>query len=131
VAVGGTALGAGLPLPAPAAAAVDPVFAAIERYKGAAAAHLAAIDDLALLEKIHGPADADGSITEQPCHDENDAFEALVSAAATTLPGLLAKLAFLRQIAELQAWMLDEREGAALLLIDSFTASLKNVGALS
>jgi hypothetical protein len=27
--------------------------------------------------------------------------------------------------------MLDEREGGALLLIDSFTASLRNVGVLS
>lgn len=38
------------------------------------------------------------------------------------------KPAYLRTIAEGdEAWMIDEREGAGLLLIDSITAYLKNV----
>jgi hypothetical protein len=82
------------------ASAVDPIFAAIDEHRNAYAAHLASIDELARLEKIHGLDAADGSITEKPCHDENDAFEALVAAAATTFPGLHSKLAYLRQIAE-------------------------------
>jgi len=109
------------------ASAVDPIFAAIDEHRNAYAAHLASIDELARLEKIHGLDAADGSITEKPCHDENDAFEALVAAAATTLPGLLAKLAYLRQIAEQQAWMFDEREGTALELIESFAASIQTI----
>jgi hypothetical protein len=126
VAVAGAAA---LALPPTAAAALeaDPIFAAIERYNGAAAAHLAAIDELALLEKIHGVELADGSITEKPCCDEDDAFEALLAAAATTLPGLLAKLDYIRDLAEQQAWMLDEREGAAISLSESFAESINNI----
>src|SRR5258708_5191249 len=89
VAAGGAALGAGLPLPAPAAAAVDPIFAVIDKHKKAHAGHWAAIDELARMEKVDGF--TDWGITEKPCHDENDAFDILLGAAATTLPGLLAK----------------------------------------
>jgi len=51
-----------LPLQVPplAAPAVDPIFAAIDEHK---------IAELDRCERIHG--DADGSITEKPCHDEN------------------------------------------------------------
>ena len=62
----------------------------------------------------------------------NDTFEILLGAASTTLPGLLAKLTYLRAVAASnESWMLDEQEGASLALIDSFTASLKNIGAQS
>jgi hypothetical protein len=65
---------------------------------------------------------------KKPCHDENAAFEILVGAAAITLPGLLAKLAYLRAIAEgREAWMLDEREGTALDLINNFTQSIQSI----
>jgi hypothetical protein len=43
---------------------------------------------------------------------------------ATTLPGLFAKVAYLREIAESEAWMLDEREGTAVRLIESFATSI-------
>jgi hypothetical protein len=105
----------------------DPIFTAIDKHRRAQSAHLAAIDQLARLENIHG-ADADGSITERPCHDENAAFETLLSAAATTLPGLLAKLAYLRAIAEgREAWRLDEREGTARDLLESFAGSIRTI----
>ena len=38
--------------------------------------------------------------TGKACDDENDAFDALLEAAASTLPGLVAKLTYLREIAE-------------------------------
>jgi hypothetical protein len=87
---------------------------------------LAAIDEANRLEDLHG---VDwGSITEKPCHDENAAFETLLGAAATTLPGLLTKLAYLRAIAEgREAWMLDEREGTAFDLIASFAGSIRSI----
>lgn len=107
-------------LPAAAVTLDDPVFELIEAHRVAGAAHAAAIRDADRLGGFRW-----GHITEKPCHDENEAFEALVRAAATTQPGLLAKLAYLREIAESdEAWMLDEREGTALNLMKSFAGSL-------
>ncbi len=71
VAAGG-AVAAAIPAAALARApAVDPIFAAIDEHRKAQAAHLAAIHELSRFEKIHGA--ACGSITEKPCHDENEA----------------------------------------------------------
>jgi hypothetical protein len=110
-------------LPAVAVAATDPVFGLIEAHRSAHAVHLAAIDEAERLEVLHG--DDRGAITEKPFHDENDAFEALVLAAATSLPGLLAKLRYFRAIAAgNEAWMLEERNGISRDLIDSFAGSL-------
>jgi hypothetical protein len=118
-------------LPAPAAVAVDPVYAAIEAHRAANAVHLAAIDEVSRLEKIDWRTDW-GYITEKPCHAANDALEILLGAMATTLSGLFAKLAYLRAIAVgKEAWMVDEREGTVLALIESFTASLKSIGGLA
>ncbi|UQR67703.1 hypothetical protein LRP30_21690 [Bradyrhizobium sp. C-145] len=117
-------------LPAAAAATVDPIFAAIDAHRQAHAVHLAAIDEAARLEDLTG--ENWGDITEQPCQDENDAFDVLLRATATTVPGLLAKLTYLRAIAEgKEAWMLDEREGSALHLIVSFAESLQNIGVMA
>jgi hypothetical protein len=116
--------------PAAANAGRDPVFGLIEAHRKADAAHLAAIKELDRLEKIHGFGGGHGAITQKPCDDENDAFEILVGAAATTVLGLLAKLAYLQEIAEREAWMLDEREGTAIRLIESFAASIANVMAV-
>jgi hypothetical protein len=105
-------------------APIDPIFTAIDAHRKANAAHWA------VLKASEGI--SDWGITEQPCHDENNAFDVLIGAPAVTPAGLRAKLEYLRVIAEgEEAWMLDEREGAALLLIDSFIASLRNVGVLS
>jgi hypothetical protein len=78
------------------------------------------------LENLHG--EDWSSTTEKPCHDEDNAFEALLSVAAMSLPGLLAKLAYLRAIAEgREAWMLDERDGGARVLLGSFAESIQNI----
>jgi hypothetical protein len=71
-------------------------------------------------------------ISEKPCHDDNDAFEAFVAGAATTLAGLLTKLAYFDELAsEFETeWMLDECVNASVL-IQSFAASLKNIGVQS
>jgi len=105
------------------------VFVLIDAHRRACKKHLVALDEANRLELV-GADWAD--ITEKPCHDENDAFEILLAAPATTIAGLAAKLSYLRAIAEgKEAWMLDEREGAALILLDSFTASLRNIGVLA
>jgi hypothetical protein len=123
VAAGG-AVAAAIPTVALAAApAVDPVFDLIEIHRKAHAAHYAAIHELGRLEEA-GDRNS-GWITEQPCHDENDAFDELVAAAATTLPGLFD---YLLEFAEREAWMFGERTGAATALIESFAVSLKNIG---
>jgi hypothetical protein len=109
--------------PAAAVAGHDPLFGLIEAHRKANAAHLAAIKELSRLEKIHGFG-GDWDITQKPCDDENDAFEILVGAAATTVPGLLAKLAYLQ---DLEEWMLDECEGTAIRQIEGFVASIANV----
>jgi hypothetical protein len=119
-------LSAAVPAALPAAAAApDPVFALIEAHKVATAAHEASIYEADRLKDL--------ALCEKPCLDDNLAFEALLDAPSTTLPGLVAKLAYLRTYAAdgEQAWMLDEREGGSLALIDSIIASLKNVGVLS
>ena len=125
VAAGG-AIAPGIPAAALAdAPTIDPIIAAIDEHRKAHAAHLAAIDELSRLEKIHG--DWDGSITEKPCDDDCDTFDFLVGTAATTIAGLFAKFDYLREIASREAWMLDEREGTALNLIESFAESIRSI----
>jgi hypothetical protein len=100
----------------------DPIFAAIQRHKEANAVHLTAIEEADRLDEM-----GDGGfiwITEKPCHDENEAFDTMMVMAAVTLPGLLAKIDYLREIAEREAWMLTDREGAASALIESFATSI-------
>jgi hypothetical protein len=125
VAAGG-AIAPGIPAAALAdAPTIDPIIAAIDEHRKAHVAHLAAIDELSRLEKIHG--DWDGSITEKPCDDDCDTFDFLVGTAATTIAGLFAKFDYLREIASREAWMLDEREGTALNLIESFAESIRSI----
>jgi hypothetical protein len=124
------ALAAATP-PALTAAVPDPIFAAIEAHRAANAAHEAAIAEGARLEKLHGFMDEWSRITKKPCDDENEAFDILVGAPAATIAGLLSKIEYLLAIADEEAWMLDERAGTAQLLIESFVASLRNVGVLS
>jgi hypothetical protein len=107
----------------PAAVTTDPVYAAIERYKEAAAAHEAALQELDRLERIDPDWDH-GWITERPCHDEFNAFDALLEAAALTLPGLLAKLAYLQDIVGREAWLFEDHQGTAIRLIESFAGSI-------
>jgi hypothetical protein len=52
------------------------------------------------------------------------------SPPATTLPGIVAKLAYLQDIAERDEWMFDDRTGSARRLIEGFAASIANVMAV-
>jgi hypothetical protein len=111
-----------------AAPVADRIFDLIDIHRKAEAAHLVAVKELDRLERS-GDSDHDW-ITEQPCHDEFKAFDELVAAAATTLPGIFAKVDYLRAIAERDAWMFDRRDGVALHLIESFAASIANISAV-
>jgi hypothetical protein len=51
----------------------------------------------------------------------------LLAVPAATLPGILAKLAYLQDIAERDAWIFDDRKGSAGRLIESFATSLANI----
>jgi hypothetical protein len=107
----------------------DPVFGLIEAHRRASAAHGIALGEQSRLEQI-GDLDAAWSIFEQPCHDEFNAFDALLSAEAITVPGIVAQLAYLQEIAEHNAWMFSDREDSAPRLLKGFAASIANVMAV-
>jgi hypothetical protein len=108
-----------------AAPAIDPIFDLIEAHRKAGRDHVVALVEQERLERIGDKAaDLAG---EAPCHAEFKAFDVLLAAAATTLPGILAKLAYLQDIAEREAWMFDDRKGSAAHLIESFVASIANI----
>jgi hypothetical protein len=125
IAAGG-AVAAAIPTAAlTAAPAIDPVFELIEAHRKARVAHYAAIRELARRE-ARGDWDSDW-ITEQPSVDDYDAFDRVVGAAATTPAGLFAKINYLREFAEREAWMFGERDRAAIALLESFEASINNI----
>jgi hypothetical protein len=106
----------------------DPVFGLIEAHRKADRDHEAALDGQERLERI-GDKAADW-VGEASCHAAFNAFDVLLAAPAATLPGILAKLAYLQDIAERDAWMFNDREGSAILLIEGFAASIANVMAV-
>ena len=112
----------------PAAAAIDPVFDLIETHRKTHIAHMAAIELQNRFERRYGAGHGNW-ISTQPCHDENDAFTAFVAEPATTVQGPLAKLAYFDELAsEFETeWMVYDRAEAAVL-IQSFAASLRNIG---
>jgi hypothetical protein len=69
-------------------------------------------------------------VGEASCHAAFKAFDALLSAAATTVPGILAQLAYLQEIAKRDAWMLNDRADSAPRLIEGFSVSIANVRAV-
>jgi hypothetical protein len=102
----------------------DPVFGLIEAHRRASAAHGSALDEQTRLELGDPLADLVG---EQTCHAEFNAFDALLSAAATTVTGIVAQLAYLQEIAERDAWMFNDREDSAIRLLKGFAASIASV----
>jgi hypothetical protein len=110
------------------APSADPVFGLIEAHRKADRDFDAALDEQARLERIDDK-DAD-SVSEAPCHAAFNAFDVLLAAPAVTLPGIIAKLAYLQDIAKRDAWMFNDRPGSAILLIESFAASIANVMAV-
>jgi hypothetical protein len=128
IAAGGAVAGM---IPTELAAAVDPVFELIEIHRKAHAAHMAALQLQNRFERRYGA--GQGSwVSTKPCHDEDDAFEAFVAEPAATVQGLSAKLAYFDELAgEFETeWMVCDRAEAGVL-IQSFAASLKNIGVLS
>ena len=107
----------------------DPMFGMIEAHRKADRDHEAALDEQERLERIgdHAAADLAG---EASCHAAFKAFDALLSAAATTVPGILAQLAYLQEIAKRDAWMFSDRADSAPRLIEGFSASIANVRAV-
>ena len=107
----------------------DPMFGMIEAHRKADRDHEAALDEQERLERIgdHAAANLAG---EASCHPAFKAFDALLSAAATTVPGILAQLAYLQEIAKRDAWMFTDRPDAAILLLEGFVASVANVRAV-
>jgi hypothetical protein len=106
----------------------DPIYAAITVHRKAHIAHMASLELQARFERRYGI--GKGSwVSTKPCHDEDDAFMAFVAEPATTMQGLFAKLAYFDELAgEFETeWMTRERAEAAVL-IQSFAASLKNIG---
>lgn len=108
--------------------AIDPLFALIEIHRKSHLDHMAS---LALEERFvrrygagHRP-----RISEEPCCAEHDAFEALLTAPATTMRGLVAVLDYYQELSsEFETeWMINDRAEASVL-IQSFAASLKNIG---
>jgi hypothetical protein len=128
IAAGG-AVAAAIPTAVLAAApTVDPVFDRIGAHRKAHAAHLRSLNLQNRFERRFGIGEGTW-ISEKPCHEENDAFEKMVTTPATTLPGLIATLAYFEELAsEFETeWMLDER-ACPSVLVQSFAASLKNIG---
>ena len=120
-----------LPVTLPAPATIDPVFDLIEAHRKTHIAHVSSLELQARFERRYGI--GEGSwISTQPCHDEDDAFNALVAEPATTMQGLLAKLAYFAELAgEFETeWMVNDRVDAAVV-IQSFAASLKHIGVQS
>jgi hypothetical protein len=127
MAVGGGSvamLAATIPEPEAGIPTSDPVFGLIEAHRKAEVRWVASLQELERLEK----AGVNGSdVDEQPCHDAFKAFDAVVIVGATTLPGLVAKLFYLQDIANREAWMLNDRPDAAIHLLEGFVASIANV----
>jgi len=109
--------------------APDPMFGMIEAHRKADRDHEAALDEQERLELIGDDAAADLA-AEASCHAAFKAFDALLSAAATTVPGILAQLAYLQEIAKREAWMFNDRADSAPRLIEGFAASIANVRAV-
>jgi hypothetical protein len=112
--------------PAAAIAGHDPVFGMIEAHRKADRDHEAALDEQERLERI-GDIAAAYLAGEASCHAAFIAFDVLLAAPAATLPGIVAKLAYLQDIAHRDAWMFTDRPDAAILLLEGFVASVSNV----
>jgi len=107
----------------------DLVFGLIEAHREACCGHEAALVEQARLEQI-GDNAAAWLVSEAPCNAEFKAFDELLSAAATTVPGIVAQLAYLQEIAQHNAWMFNDREDSAPRLLKGFAASIANVMAV-
>jgi hypothetical protein len=92
------------------APANDPIFAAIDEHRKAHAAHMESLARQSRLERKHGIGSCRW-VSEKACNEEDGAFDTLVTAPATTLPGLIAWLDYLQELAsEFETeWMMYDR----------------------
>ena len=91
------------------APANDPVFDLIEMHRRTHAAHVESLALQSRLERKHGIGSC-GWVSEKPCNEEDAAFDALVTAPAITVPGLIAWLDYLQELSsEFETeWMMYE-----------------------
>jgi hypothetical protein len=110
------------------APANDPVFDLIETHRRTHVAHMESLALQSRLERKHGIGSCRW-VSEKPCNEEDAAFNALVTAPAITVPGLIAWLDYLQELSsEFETeWMMYDRTPAAVL-VDTFVTSLKNIG---
>jgi hypothetical protein len=80
-----------------AAPAVDPIYAVIAVHRNAHIAHMASLELQTRFERRYGIGKG-GWISTKPCHEEDDAFMALVAEPTTTVQGLFAKLAYFDEL---------------------------------
>jgi hypothetical protein len=100
----------------------DPVFGLIEAHRKAEAKHNRSVN-------LHG---FEGDpITEKSFGDVRISFMAVVEAAATTPPGLVAKATYLQDLARREAWMFEQVDPVAVQLVEAFAASVENVSAMA
>jgi hypothetical protein len=111
----------------PARAADDPVFALIEAHRSARAAHLAAIAEQTRLEQI-GNMSLAWDVAAAPCQADSDTFDELIETVPLTFAGLQAWAAYLDEIGQVEAWMLDVRGPA---LAATLVEALENLAVTS
>lgn len=118
-------------LPAAAAISADPIFQLIEAHRAAFAAWMVALTLQNRLEQTDDRKAA-WEVVEKPGLDANDAFDALVTEPATTMPGLVAKLAYLQElwVDDETGWLIDDCVHPTDL-INSFAASVRIIGGLA
>jgi hypothetical protein len=79
--------------------------------------------------KLHGASYVD-TVTEGRCWAARDSFVAIFEGAATTLPGLRAKAAYLQDLARREAWMF-ELMVEPVRIVEGFSASIETVSAMA
>ena len=116
--------------PAPKAS-TDPMFGLIDAHRKALATWKASLDELDHLEEMNSYGPVDDSFVEGACSASHDTFMAVVGGAASTLPGLRAKAAYLQEIARSkdEAWVLVDYDDVATSMVEGFAASMENISA--
>jgi hypothetical protein len=105
IAAGGAAIALAAP-PARAATVSDPIFGLIEAHKRTAAALDIATAEVMRADELNEPHDDD--LMDGPTDDDNAALAKLLEATPTTLAGIIAWVAYLKEAASRDPWRVDE-----------------------
>jgi hypothetical protein len=113
LAAGGTALAL---TTKSAVTSCDPVYYLIEAYRIASVAHQSALDEGSRLQRL-GLLKPSGMYEPacEACGAHNDAFWALIETHPTTLPGAIALLTFLNELAVADPWLFDVDGGELVM----------------